>query len=116
MDPQSTPTGWTELHSAARDGRLDDVRRLLEQGADPNTREEGDNTYPLHWAAAARQVEVARALLDAGGDVQGVGDVHAMDVIGWATFFHAHDESPNELSARARELVALLVERGARHH
>jgi hypothetical protein len=116
MDPESTPTDWTELHSAARDGRLDDVRRLLEQGADPNAREEGDNTYPLHWAAAARHVEVARALLDAGGDVHGVGDVHEMDVIGWATFFHAHDEPPNELSARARELVALLVERGARHH
>ena len=114
MDPQST--GWTELHSAARDGRLDDVRRLLEQGANPNAREEGDNTYPLHWAAAARHVEVARALLDAGGDVHGIGDLHAMDVIGWATYFHLHDEAPNELSARARELVALLVERGARHH
>src|SRR4030095_1469951 len=116
MDPQSTPTSWTELHSAARDGRLDDVRRLLEQGADPNAREEGDNTYPLHWAAAARHVEVARALLDAGGDVHGVGDVHEMEVIGWATVFHEHDEPPHETSARARELVALLVERGALHH
>jgi ankyrin repeat protein len=116
MNPQSTPSGWTELHSAARDGRLDEVRRLLEQGADPNAREAGDNTYPLHWAAAARHVEVARALLDAGGDVHGVGDVHEMDVIGWATFFHAHDEPPDDLSARARELVALLVEGGARHH
>ena len=116
MDPQSTPTGWTELHSAAQAGRLADVRRLLDEGADPNAREGGDNTYPLHWAAAGSHVEIARALLDAGGDVHGVGDVHMMDVIGWATFYHAHDEPPNELSARARELVALLVERGARHH
>jgi hypothetical protein len=116
MDPQATPTGWTELHSAAQAGRLADVRRLLEQGADPNAREGGDNTYPLHWAAAGSHVEIARALLDAGGDVHGVGDVHMMDVIGWATFYHAHDEPPNELSARARELVALLVVRGARHH
>ena len=53
------PTG-RNYTPAARDGRLDDVRRLLEQGADPNAREGGDNTYPLHWAAAARHVEVAR--------------------------------------------------------
>jgi hypothetical protein len=108
--------GWTPLHSAAQAGDLDAVRTLLEAGADPNAREEGDNTTPLHWAAAGRHVEIARALLDAGSDVHGVGDLHEMDVIGWAAYFHARDEQPDQLSPRAKEMLALLVERGARHH
>ena len=47
-------------------GTLDAVRLLLEHGADPNAREAGDNTYPLHWAAARGHLDVVRALLDAG--------------------------------------------------
>src|SRR5262245_11245554 len=108
--------GWTALHSAAQSGDLNAVRSLLEQGGDPNAREEGDNTTPLHWAAAGRHVDVARALLDAGADVHGVGDLHEMDVIGWAAYFHARDEPPNQRSPGAKEMLALLVERGARHH
>jgi hypothetical protein len=53
-----------------------------------------------------------RALLNAGGDVHGVGDVHELDVIGWATFFHAHRHEAGENT----DVVSLLVERGARHH
>src|SRR5256885_8115274 len=102
--------GWTALHTAARAGQLDVVRLLLANGADPNAREAGDNTYPLHWAAAARQAETVRALLDAGGDVHGVGDLHALDVIGWATYFR--DERAESLP----DIVPLLLERGARHH
>ena len=102
--------GWTALHTAARAGQLEVVRLLLANGADPNAREAGDNTYPLHWAAAARHLETVRALLDAGGDVHGVGDLHALDVIGWATYFR--DEHGEALP----DVVPLLLERGARHH
>src|SRR5262245_54106477 len=104
--------GWTGLHAAAQRGQLACVRLLLERGADPNAREDGDITYPLHWAAAARQVEIVRALLDAGGDVHGIGDVHELDTIGWATFFHGPDRARGDNP----EVVALLLERGARHH
>jgi ankyrin repeat protein/uncharacterized glyoxalase superfamily protein PhnB len=105
---QRDPT-WTPLHTAAQAGDLDAVRGLLAGGADPNAREAGDNTTPLHWAAAAKQVEIARALLDAGADVHGFGDVHALDVIGWATVYEQPDKNP-------AEMASLLVERGARHH
>jgi ankyrin repeat protein/catechol 2,3-dioxygenase-like lactoylglutathione lyase family enzyme len=65
----------------------------------------GDNTSPLHWAAAGGHLDVMRALLDVGGDVNGFGDVHEGDVIGWAT------TCPTPAAG-----VALLIERGARHH
>jgi ankyrin repeat protein len=102
--------GWTALHTAARAGQLDVVRLLLANGADANAREAGDNTYPLHWAAAGRHIETVRTLLDTGGDVHGVGDLHALDVIGWATYFH--DERAEALPS----VVPLLLERGAHHH
>ncbi|HEV3138915.1 MAG TPA: ankyrin repeat domain-containing protein [Vicinamibacterales bacterium] len=101
--------GWTALHDAAKHGNLDRVRQLLAEGADPNAREAGDNTYPLHWAAARGDLEIIRALLDAGGDVHGIGDVHELDVIGWATVFTGPTKNP-------REVADLLVVRGARHH
>lgn len=99
----------TGLHAAAGRGHVDAVRLLLANGADPNARETGDDTYPLHWAAARGYLEVVRALLDAGGDVHGFGDDHAMDVIGWATYFRDPGDNPEDV-------LPLLLERGARHH
>ena len=99
--------GWTGLHETAKRGHLDAVRLLLDSAADPNAREIGDNTTPLHWAAALGHVEVVRALLDAGADVHGLGDLHEGDVIGWATL------GPGTIH---EDVVALLLERGARHH
>ena len=100
--------GWTALHEAAKRGHADVVRLLLAHGADPNAREEGDNTYPLHWAAARGDFAVIGALLDAGGDVHGEGADHAGDVIGWGTFF-------TEPGKDVRAVADFLVARGARH-
>jgi ankyrin repeat protein/catechol 2,3-dioxygenase-like lactoylglutathione lyase family enzyme len=111
-NPAGQYGGWTGLHSAAQSGHLEAVCVLLQHGADPNAREAGDNTYPLHWAAADRHLEVVRTLLDAGGDVHGFGDVHELDAVGWATFFHAPGRAPGH----DPEVVSLLLERGARHH
>jgi ankyrin repeat protein/catechol 2,3-dioxygenase-like lactoylglutathione lyase family enzyme len=98
------PGGGTPLHAAA--AHPDALKLLLERGADPNARDVGDNALPLHFAAGGGPLESVRLLLDAGSDVQGVGDDHRMDVIGWATCF---------ADAR-RDVVDLLVERGAKHH
>lgn len=96
--------GTTGLHAAAT--HPDILRLLLDCGADPNERDEGDNALPLHFAAGYGPLEAVRILLDAGSEVQGEGDAHRLDTIGWATVF-----------AQARiDVVDLLVQRGARHH
>jgi ankyrin repeat protein len=102
-------SGWTGLHTAAQAGRVEVVRLLLDHGADPNAREAGDNTYPLHWAAAREDLQAVTALLDAGGDVHGLGDVHQLDTIGWACVYREPGNDP-------RPVANLLVERGAHHH
>src|SRR5262245_5615888 len=116
VDPRAEFGGWTGLHSAARAGHVDAVLALLEHGADPNAREAGDNTTPLHWAAAAGHLAAARALLDAGADAQGSGDAHELDVIGWATVFGNPADASAPMSVERRELIGLLLRRGARHH
>ncbi|MGH7674284.1 MAG: ankyrin repeat domain-containing protein [Gemmatimonadales bacterium] len=98
------PEGSIGLHLAVR--HPDAVRLLLEHGADPNARDTGDNALPLHFAAGGGHLESVRAVLDAGSDVQGAGDLHQLDTIGWATVF----------DAARRDVVNLLVQRGARHH
>lgn len=104
------PYEWTLLHSAARNGHLAAVELLLTRGLDPNTRETGDNTYAMHWAAAGGHLEVVRRLADAGGDVIGEGDDHQGGVIGWATCWPGADDAAH------RAVADLLVSRGARHH
>ena len=101
---ERTEDGATGLHVALR--HPDAVRLLLEYGADPNVRELGDNALPLHFAAGGAPIESVRALLDGGSDAQGVGDAHQLDAIGWATVF----------AEPRRDVVHLLVERGAKHH
>ena len=44
------------------------VQVLIEAGADPNARKDGDET-PLHWAASSDDAHVAEALIDAGADI-----------------------------------------------
>ena len=82
--PNAPHAGWTALHTAARAGHDEVLNVLLAHGAVVDAREAGDNTTALHWAAARADVPLVRTLLDAGADVHGFGDAHALDVIGWA--------------------------------
>ena len=112
------PYEWTLLHAAAFEEQgstahkdsLGAVNLLLERGLDANARERGDNTYAMHWAAAAGSLDVVQRLADAGGDVVGHGDDHQLEVIGWATCWEGCDDAAH------RAVTEFLVSRGARHH
>jgi ankyrin repeat protein len=110
LHARAKPYEHTLLHAAAQDGRLDAVALLLQRGISPNVKEKGDDTYPMHWAAAAGSLEVVRRLADAGGDVVGHGDDHQLEVIGWATCWDGCDDDAH------RAVADFLVSRGAKHH
>ena len=108
LNIRAKPYDQTLLHLGAN--HLTVVNVLLDHGLDVNARERGDNTYAMHWAAAAGNLDVVRRLADAGGDVIGHGDDHEMEVIGWASCWDGtHD-------AAHRAVVDFLISRGAKHH
>ena len=62
--------GMTPLLYAARDGRLDTARRLLEAGADIEL-PEANGIRPLLMAALNNQLDVARLLVSKGASING---------------------------------------------
>lgn len=68
-EPSKNKLHVTPLHSAVAAGYTEIVYRLLEAGADPNLRQQGDFT-PLHAAAQNGQIEMIRLLLNSGADLQ----------------------------------------------
>ena len=43
------------------------VRTLLDRGADPNIRDEGDAAYPIHFAAERGDLPIVKLLIDTMG-------------------------------------------------
>jgi ankyrin repeat protein len=84
------------------------VKCLLDRGADPNIRDEGDAAMPLHFAAENQDLSVIRLLIEHGADPIGTGDHHELEVIGWATGF--------DYVSTKREVVEYLLAHGARHN
>ena len=54
---------------AARTGKTDAMRVLLEAGANVNAKESWGGTTALMWAVSEGHAEAARLLIDAGADV-----------------------------------------------
>jgi len=92
--------GETALHSGTLKGDIDVVRKLLKDGANPNT---VDNAgwSPLHEASIAGRVDLVRLLLDKGASP----NLHAQE----DNLTPLHDAASNG----HLEVVRLLVSRGA---
>jgi len=102
-NPSATIHGdGNPLIGAARSGRSEIMKFLLDQGADPNGVVEGDGS-PLIAAAAHGQLDQVQMLLDRGADVN-------LAVEG--------DENPlmNAAEQGHLRIVQLLVEKGADVH
>jgi hypothetical protein len=96
----------TALHFAINGPHDAVVRCLLERGADPDVRCEGDAATPLHFAAEREHLGIIQLLIEHGADPIGHGDYHELDVIGWATCF----------GRARRDVVDYLLAHGARHN
>jgi ankyrin repeat protein len=110
IDERGTLEGHTGLRTALHFGVHDEavVRTLLQRGADPNIRDEGDNAFPLHFAVERGDMPVIRMLVEHGAQtVAGEVDDHQLDIIGWATCFPGVEVRP--------EVVDYLLSHGARH-
>ncbi|KAL3872344.1 hypothetical protein ACJMK2_040274 [Sinanodonta woodiana] len=91
--------GWTPLIWAAEHQNVHVVRFLLQNGADPNLRDNEENTS-LHWAAFSGSVDIAEIILNTGCDL----DTPNM-----------HGDRPLHIAARQDhyECVVLYLARGA---
>jgi ankyrin repeat protein len=98
----------TPLHQAVFGNSEAAVKLLLERGANPNIRCEGDNAYPLHFAVEKHRFPIIRLLVEHGADTVGEGDYHELGVVGWATAWDYIQPNP--------EIVAYLMAHGARHN
>ena len=110
------PGGMTPLLYAARDGRMDIVRMLLDAGAEVNQRD-ANEIPPLILAITNNHPDVARFLIDRGADIKAVDwygrtplwaavETRNMDVDN-ATFVNSIDRQP------FLDLIQVLLERGA---
>ncbi|GAA4536470.1 ankyrin repeat domain-containing protein [Amycolatopsis samaneae] len=64
--------GRDELHYAAKNDDADGVRQRLAAGVDVNLAESRSQYTPLHFAVQDGALNAARALLEAGANVQAV--------------------------------------------
>ena len=110
------PGGMSPLQYAARDGRVETVRILLDAGASINQTDANDIT-PLIAAITNNHPDVARLLIERGADIKATDwygrtplwaavETRNMDVDN-GTFENSIDRAP------FLELIQLLLERGA---
>jgi uncharacterized protein len=119
---ERTPEGFTPLGLAAFLGGPAVVRVLLEHGADAD--DDADNQFgvrPVNAAAAARDHETMRLLLDAGADPDarqqgGLTPLHSTahtDDVEMAELLLAHGADPSLAAADGRDAARIAADDGS---
>jgi len=98
--PASVDDRGDQLLAATRKGDLAEVKRLLDEGADVNTRTRYNST-PLFFACDRGHTEIVRVLIERGADVNVKDNFYNANALGWA------------MSKKHDDIVALLIEKGA---
>ncbi len=62
--------GYTALHLAVTEKRLEIVRELIKSGADVNVEEYDSKCTPLHLACMVGEKEIVEELVKAGGEIE----------------------------------------------
>ncbi|WP_341811630.1 ankyrin repeat domain-containing protein [Wolbachia endosymbiont (group A) of Oxytorus armatus] len=62
--------GYTALHLAVTEKRLEIVRELIKSGADVNAEEYGNKCTPLHLGCMVGEKEIVEELVEAGGEIE----------------------------------------------
>ena len=124
-----------ELYEAANAGDFDGVKEMLEAGANPSAKIEGDGS-PLIGAARSGRGDITKLLLDQGADPNGVVEGDGSPLINGGGARPARSGADADRSRRRREsrcrrrrepaderrragpprIVQLLVEKGADIH
>ncbi|WP_265016981.1 ankyrin repeat domain-containing protein [Wolbachia endosymbiont (group B) of Endotricha flammealis] len=62
--------GYTALHLAVTEKRLEIVRELIKSGAEVNAEEYGNKCIPLHLACMVGEKEIVEELVKAGAEIE----------------------------------------------
>lgn len=86
IDERGALRGHSGLRTALHFGvhHRDVVKTLLDRGASPNIRDEGDDAMPLHFAAERGDLDIVKLLVEHGADTVGDGTMHELNALGWA--------------------------------
>ena len=98
--------GNTPLMQATADGDVSTMRQLLDHGADPNARNEDNETH-LGFACAWNQWQAAELLIDHGAEVNAIED-DGKTYLDWVTIGE-HAEGIELLRAHGARTFADLV-------
>jgi ankyrin repeat protein len=113
MKNKELEKGATEAHVAAREVRLEELRRLVEVNEKFVNAQDHNGWTPLHEGVRSKNIEVVRFLLESGADVnlrtitKDGGKRHpGGSTLYWALKFNDRDDP----------LIALLLSYGAKNY
>ena len=111
--------GLTALHFAARQGSVASVKALVEAGADVNQVSPADDASPMLIAAINGQFDIAKYLLEKGGDpnlgtAAGATPLYSVLNVQWGPkSFYPQPRAQLQQNTSYLELMKALLEKGA---